>query len=368
MTYCPWQWPSDFTYSGLFDIFRAAAASGGGALQATPRVDRLLLSGVIDFDAGTVHVEPMFVLPDAEDIEPRVPGNYSVVLRSAALAELARYAFTPSESLEDPVPGTTEPGHSLGFFSELVPYVDGTAVVDIEGPDGLLDRVSAGSRTPTVRVTAPNGGEHLSGDTLDVSWTASDADGDPLVFNVQYSADDGARWEVVAQAVTQNHVAIDRVNLAASTRARVRVWVSDGIHTAWDESDVAFELTNATPSVAIAAPVQDLTVATGQTVQFSADASDADLGGKVAEHVEWRSSRDGLLGTGTTISTGALSQGTHTVTVQVDDGTGGVATDSVRVTVVGDASQLPPLPDALRVAPAAMLVQSFGSGARDTPG
>lgn len=364
MSYCPWQWPSDFTYSGLFDVFRAAAVSAVSTRQAA-RADRLLISGGIDFDAGTVHVEPMFVLPDAEDIEPRVPGNYSVVLRSAALAELARYAFTPSESQEDPAPGTTEPGHSLGFFSELVPYVDGTDVVDIEGPDGLVDRVSAGSRAPTVRVTAPNGGEHLSGDALDVSWTASDADGDPLIFNVQYSADDGASWEVVAQGVTENHVAIDRINLAASTGARVRVWVSDGIHTAWDEPDAAFELANATPSVAIVAPAQDLTVAAGQTVQFSADAADADLGWKVAEHVEWRSSRDGLLGTGTTVSTAALSQGTHTVTVQVDDGAGGVATDSVRVTVVADVSQLPPLPDALRVAPAAILMQSSGSGARE---
>ena len=365
MTYCPWQWPSDFTYSGLLDTFRAAAAARGGSALQVARADRLLISGVIDFDAGTVHVEPMFVLPDAPDIEPRVPGQYAIVLRSASLTELARYAFTPSESQEDPVPGTTEPGHALGFFSELVPYVDGTAVVDIEGPDGLLHRVSAGSRTPTVRVTAPNGGEHLSGDTLEVGWTASDADGDPLVFKVQYSADDGASWEVVAQDISDDHVAIDRINLAASTHARVRVWVSDGIHTAWDDSDAAFELATAAPSVVIVSPAQDLTVAAGQTVQFGADAADPDLGGNVGEHVEWRSSRDGLLGTGTTVSTVALSRGTHAVTVRVDDGAGGVATDSVQVTVVDDASQLPPLPDALRVAPAPILMQSAGSSAWD---
>jgi hypothetical protein len=81
--------------------------------------------------------------------------------------------------------------------------------------------------------------------------------------------------------------------------------------------------------------------------------------------VEWRSSRDGLLGTGTTVSTATLTQGTHTVTVRVDDGAGGVATDNVQVTVVGDVSQLPPLPDALRVAPAAILMRSSGRGAWD---
>jgi hypothetical protein len=100
-------------------------------------------------------------------------------------------------------------------------------------------------------------------------------------------------------------------------------------------------------------------------VHFAADASDADLGWKVAEHVEWRSSRDGLLGTGAAISAASLSQGTHTVTIRVDDGAGGVATASVRVTVVGDVSQLPPLPDALHLAPAAILVRSFGRGARE---
>ncbi len=45
---------------------------------------------------------------------------------------------------------------------------------------------------PADRVVSPNGGETLSVDTATVTWTASDADGDPLTATVWYGDDGGA--------------------------------------------------------------------------------------------------------------------------------------------------------------------------------
>lgn len=136
------------------------------------------------------------------------------------------------------------PPRSLAFFAELVAYLANTATMDIEGPGGRLVRVTAGMQAPIVRLTAPNGGEPLSGDALTISRSASDPDGDPLTYNVRYSADDGASWEMVAQKTGEPQVAIDRIDLAASSLARVRVWASDGIHTAGDELDGPFARAN----------------------------------------------------------------------------------------------------------------------------
>ncbi|HSP98811.1 MAG TPA: hypothetical protein VL049_16430 [Candidatus Dormibacteraeota bacterium] len=78
----------------------------------------------------------------------------------------------------------------------------------------------------------------------------------------------------------------------------------------------------------------------------------------VDEHVEWRSSRDGAIGSGLAASINALSVGVHAVTAVLDDGAGGAASDSVQVTVVADAAQLPPPADALVVEPAPLLLDS----------
>ena len=162
--------------------------------------------GSINPLTNEVRLQTLFVVPDAGDLFPRTPGAYAIVLRDAVGAELARYPFTPAgQALGRPRPSTRlqqgEPEEELLAIRELVPYVAGTVRVDIEGPSGLLKTVTAGSNPPTVQVSSPNGGEFLNGATVPVSWTASDADGDPLRFNVQYSRDNGATWEMLAQDI-----------------------------------------------------------------------------------------------------------------------------------------------------------------------
>lgn len=79
-----------------------------------------------------------------------VPGEYDIVLQAADSTELARYAFTPFESHSGPgEPGTSGSEISQLTILELVPYVEGTAKVIIEGPDGSeWGSVSAGPPCP----------------------------------------------------------------------------------------------------------------------------------------------------------------------------------------------------------------------------
>jgi len=336
MTYCANQWVSDFTYEALMSRFQTGPTTAAAALdlRAVNQTDRLLVVGNIYTPTMTVTLQPLFVIPNAGEVEPRVPGEeYAIVLRGAGGAELARYPFTPKEVHGGPAPDQ-ERNEDYLAISELVPYVAGTTQVVIEGPGGAaLKTVSAGANPPSVTVVSPNGGETLAGPTITVSWTASDPDGDPLSFNVQYSPDNGATWETVAQNLTGNSVELDAGNIVSGAQGLFRVWVSDGIHTASDTSNGTFVVPNRTPTVEILQPAGPLSVPISTTVNLEASAYDVDTGALDGAQVTWTSNLDGALGTGAQLSVASLSVGVHTITVRADDGQGGVATDTVQVTV-----------------------------------
>lgn len=367
MTYCPKQWVSDVTYKGLHTYIQTIYGPTGGdtAVPASKaqKVDRLAVFGSIDPQSGAIaNLLPMTIWFDADDIEPRVPGPYAIVLLNAGQKELARYPFTAEDSAAGASPSG---GDDLEFaaISELVPYVAGTTRVNIEGPGGvLLATVNAGLAPPTVKLLTPNGGEPLSGDPVQVSWTAADADGDPLFFNLYYSPDNGATWDPVAMAIGGTKIALPNNSLFSSSSGLLRIEASDGIHTANDVSDTVFTVPNHPPAVTIVVPETDVTIAAGQTLALEAFAYDAELG-LIDDGLAWSSSLAGVLGNGVQIATAGLSPGVHLITALADDGQGGTAGDSVTVTVVATPEDLPPAADALIAAPELITLYSTGGAA-----
>jgi hypothetical protein len=219
--------------------------------------------------------------------------------------------------------------------------------------------VTAGAAAPQVTVVSPNGGETLGGATATVTWTATDSDGDELWFNLQYSADDGASWETVAQAIQGSSAEIETANMPSTTTGRFRVWASDGIHATYDASDGVFTVPNHVPQIAISSPVEGATVAISQTVAFGGSAYDPDTGTMEAAQLSWTSDRDGALGQGSSLSLANLSVGAHTITFRADDGVGGVATATVHVTVVADPTGLP-VANGLQVSPGSIRFEPQG--------
>jgi hypothetical protein len=269
---------------------------------------------------------------------PREPGKFAIVLRGADGKVLASYPFTPKQFDGGPSPDQDRHVDLLGI-NELVSYVAGTTQVEILGPGGQLASVQAGANPPSVTVLVPNGGEVLSGNEVVVSWKASDPDGDPLTFNVQYSPDNGATWEMVAQNLTGDSASLDATNFVAGHQGLIRVWASDGIHTASDESDATFTVPNRLPTVTILQPADGTTIFVEQSLNLEADAYDIDTGTMDDTQVQWASSLDGVLGNGAQLTVADLRAGTHQITVRADDGQGGVATASVTVTVRDDLTE-----------------------------
>ncbi len=190
-------------------------------------------------------------------------------------------------------------------------------------------------------LTAPNGGQTLVGNTIEITWTASDPDKDPLTFTIQYSPDNGQTWMVVAQNVTGNTFMADAKNIVASQQAIFRVWASDGLNTSSDDSDAINTVPNSAPVVSILAPTIDKTVAVSETVALQGEGYDDDTGPLQGTQLEWLSDLDGALGTGELLSLSKLSVGEHTITLRTPDGNNGFVTETVKVTVVADSKDVP---------------------------
>ena len=215
----------------------------------------------------------------------------------------------------------------------------------------MLKQINARINPPTVQVTSPNGREILDGETVTVTWTSRDVDGDPLTFNIDYSSDNGGSWEPVALFVTETQVIIDQVNLPSSEQGLFRVSASDGIHTANDSSDAVFIIPNHLPSGEIVAPASEVTIAVSQTITFEGQVYDIDLGTLDGDNLQWYSDQEGLLGTGAIFNTADLNAGVHTITLMADDGHGQTWIDQVIITVVPTPDDLPAQPDQLIAGP-----------------
>lgn len=346
MTYCDYQWVSDFTYHGLMDHFQGAAGAGGDVYVEG---EALAVVGGLDAEGTALALRPTRYFARAPIPVVR-QGIYEIVLFDSSGNALARYPFTPKELAYGPPldPGTPDPG---GFIvDEVVPFVPGTARVEIVGPRGLLGLVRAGLGVPEVRLLEPNGGEILDGDPIRVRWTAYDPDGDRLHYSVSYTPN-GIDWEEVAADLAETFVDLDAANVRAGSHALFRVVASDGVHAASDDSDAPNVVPNRLPVVRIVEPAGDLVVAYGQTVAFEGSAYDADDGTLDGDSLVWTSSLTGELGKGARFAVGDLGVGKHTITLSATDSMGGTSAATVRVNVLLQVWQIPLQIDALAVTP-----------------
>ena len=90
--------------------------------------------------------------------------------------------------------------------------------------------------------------------------------------------------------------------------------------------------TNTAPTVTITAPDSGATFTQGATATFAGTSQDTQ-DGTLSSELVWTSSINGNLGTGASVSTTALSAGTHTITASSTDSGGLNATASISVTV-----------------------------------
>jgi hypothetical protein len=348
MTYCDYEWISDFHYNRMRDNMVSPPSSA--AAQASPQ-ERLLVAGTVDLATDAVALDSFLRVPEAQEVVQRVPGAYSIVLANDSGAVLSEYPFTPRvpDHLEQDEPGSggastvaVSMPDQLGYIFEFVPWHAGTARVSIWHGERQLAGRDVSPNAPAVQVISPNGGEVLTGESFTVAWSAADPDGDPLTFAVLYSTDGGETWLTLVTGIRATSYTVDATYLAGSRAALVRVLASDGVNTSSDESNAPFTLQGRVPQVSILQPTDGAHFTMDDLLALAGDAYDPEDGDLDGLALIWESDRDGQLGNGGLLTLAAqyLTPGLHRVALKATDSDGMVGTASVNV-FVGQRLYLP---------------------------
>ena len=219
------------------------------------------------------------------------------------------------------------------FFAEILPSPPMTSRIVLKYGDKVLETVAVSLHTPEVTVIYPNGGESLSGKQT-VTWSASDADGDLLTYNVLYSGDGGATWTALAVGLKQNSYEWDTDRSPGSSQGLIRVMANDGVNTGMDDSDAPFTVARKPPKAIIITPKNNTTFLSGRPIIFEGGGYDVEDGQLLGNSLVWSSDLGGVIGLGEEISLNNLPSGTQRITLTVEDSDGNIGTASINITVI----------------------------------
>lgn len=329
MSYGPSAWPSTFNYLRLFNALApqtsASAMSYRTNLLAVPADKVFVINGTINLDNRSGQFGGVFSTDYSGDLALPPSGSYSIRIEDSQGTVLGTYPFEP----------ITFSGGELGGFSLTLPKDPSARRIHLLHNGQVLATRQASASPPTVTVTAPNGGETLNGTASNFAWNASDADGGPLNFTIEYSIDSGNTWTMLTTEWESNTYPVDLTKLRSSSQALIRVTASDGFNSSSDQSNSTFIVPSHGPQVGVLTPEADHVYVGDQPVALSGFAVDPDEGILTGTKLSWTSNLNGPLGTGESLSLSALTlqEGTHTITVTATDSTGlaGSASNSIRV-------------------------------------
>jgi len=330
MSYCGPAWFSPYNYTAILNhIPIVAAATSTG--QQTPHI---VISG--DIRNGQVELSRPFWVRELAEGAYGDPGEgaYSIRLEDAGGAALFVRHF-------DVVTVAYAEDHSPGHFHEIMPYPAETARVVFLYQDQVLRTVPISAHAPTVEVLSPNGGENWpDAGPYTIRWQATDEDGDELTARVLYSHDGGASWESLGVNLKGNELQVAAGILPGGDNNLVRVMVSDGVNTAFDDSDAPFSVSDKAPLALIIQPPSGTILYPDQPVILQAVATDPEDGPLPDEQMHWTSDIDGTLGEGADLAIPGLSAGAHRLTLRAEDSSGHVSETSITV-IVGRSPYLP---------------------------
>jgi Tol biopolymer transport system component len=339
MSYCWYRrheqgpaWTSPHTYRRLFNETLGVT---NAILYELEEQSYLISSGLV-FTDDTANLDPFWVITAAGPVKDNPPPGTEYCLEALDASDGLLSAHCFDLDFHDHFTGEHV---DVDGFSLAIPYDNNTARIILRKGTTELAVRSVSSNAPVVNVISPNGGEiwDASGNYT-ITWTAVDADGDALAFRVEYSPD-GANWLPVGGTTTEMEISVNAAELPGSDNAIVRVFATDGVNTSVDESDDSFQVASKEPRAKILSPQPGLILPTSVPLLLQGYAYDLEDGELEGSALQWSSSLDGNLGTGSMIMTN-LSTGLHEISLAATDSDGNKVTASIDI-FVGNEIYLP---------------------------
>ena len=254
-------------------------------------------------------------------------GEYMASMQAADGSVLANVSFGVNDD-----PGEYD-APNPGAFQIEIPYPEDALRFVITKDGQELYRLDKSANAPTLSVDQPGNGNLVDAATT-LTWSAVDEDGDNMTYNVYYSPDDGASWQLIGLGWNSANIPMDGSLLPGSDHALIRVVASDGLNIGQADSP-SFAVPNHPPVITFLPPDQDAEPwTTGHPNLLAATADDIEDGPLSPEAYHWSSDKDGTLGQGNALYT-TLSEGEHSITVTVADHDGQQVSESTTIMVSG---------------------------------
>ena len=324
MSYCRPTWISAYTYASLFGKFYLFGPS-----EPLSERDYLAVAGTYNAISNTAELAQAYSLamPEQEEYERAGEGELRLdVLDSQGNALFSR-SFAPMHHV-----GASGADEGERIWLEVLPLLPGATSIQLVHDGEVLASRTASANPPQVTLEAPTAGGEFP-ESLEVRWSASDPDGDALVFSIQYSTDGGESWSAAAVNLSGSSYTLDTTEMAGSSGAKIRIAASDGFHTAYAESQEPFSIPSKAPIPNILWPADGSDVPSGIPILLQGTASDLEEGLMSEEQMVWSSDRQGELGSGEYINAENLLPGWHQITLTVTDRSGMSAQVSIWVHV-----------------------------------
>jgi hypothetical protein len=329
----PWDWVSPRTYTALYEELCYGSKRTTPIAEPQAAAEVLVISGRVGLTTTqSGQLEPVMRTTGTERIPP-AGSSYRVVLKNGS-TELAGYGFDAYVGVDGTEPYTPP----FAPFVMAVPYAAGVNRVELTNKWGqvLASRV-ASAHPPTVAVQYPNAAGLTLESVETILWAGSDPDGDALSYAVLYSRDNGVTWNAIGAGITGTSYDVDFSTIPGSSWALIKVLASDGFYTAGDVSDQPFTVPGKPPVAVIVSPPAGALFKAGEQIKLQGYAVDLEEGMVAPESLSWSSDLDGALGAGD-LREVTLSEGTHTITLEVSDGAAS-ATTAVMVQVPSPAAR-----------------------------
>ncbi len=320
-------WITDDDYEVLADHFIISGPS-----KPAPSTALVPTSGdLLQLWMGTVITATDQVIPfawriiETEIIPDSLQGTqYSLALLDAGSEVLASYGFDLDFSVGDSV-----------LFAPALPFPTGVTEVRIsKGAQLLYSRVLSAS-PPEVTILTPLGGE-TPAESLTVSWSVSDTDGDDIVADVFLSLNGGASWSLFAAEYPETTLTLAMSDLPGTSQAKIRISVTDGMRVTSADSPGTFTIGAKTPIAFVLTPGDSTEVLQSDMIQLTGDATDPEDGMLPDSLLVWTDPVAGALGIGRHLSVSAGSPGMRTIILTTNDFESNTARDTCRVTVLAD--------------------------------
>jgi len=299
--------------------------------------------GVIESN-GDVSLAPWYSYEDTDVFTDTIGSPYTLVAVDASGATLASQALDVNFNVFDMAEPITQT-----LFETVIPYPDNTAAFQVISGTQVIQEREISANAPTVEVTAPTAGDVVSGEVT-IKWEASDADGDTLYFDVDYSPD-GEEWISLASGITDSEWTEDFSELPGSDKptAQILVTATDGINASFAASE-AFQVAPKLPEVFIDSPEPDSIFAEDEEVFLEGSAYDPQVGDWIEDDAAfvWSSDKQGVIGEGSLLYVSGFEVGTHVITLTVTDSLGQKAEMTTTIEIVPpdqapEPTEVPPM-------------------------